>query len=56
MKKGNSERKLSLNKLKISKITNLQAIKGGDDTVADRNTCMFPDNGSKPKDPIVVRV
>ncbi len=49
MKKNINEKKLSLNKEKISKITNLQAIKGGDDLQNRTDPkCAFPDNASKP--------
>jgi hypothetical protein len=49
MKKQATAKKLSLNKLKISKITNLQIIKGGDDDL-EKTGCMFPENASKPKE------
>lgn len=49
MKKKPLEKKLSLNKMKISKITNLQVIKGGVNLLLDVDTqCAFPDNASKP--------
>lgn len=49
MKKKIIKKKLSLNKLKISKITNLQIIKGGDDDL-EKTGCMFPENASKPNE------
>ncbi len=49
MKKKPIEKKLSLNKMKISKITNLQVIKGGEDLLLKTDPqCAFPDNASKP--------
>ena len=49
MKKKSNEKKLSLNKMKISRITNLRAIKGGDDLQNKTDPkCAFPDNASKP--------
>lgn len=50
MKKKTNEKKLSLNKMKISKITNLQSVKGGEDVKGRVTTCAFPENGSKKGD------
>lgn len=49
MKKAPFEKKLSLNKMKISKITNLQVVKGGQgfQPITDLQ-CAFPENASKP--------
>ncbi|MGA9212605.1 hypothetical protein [Kaistella sp.] len=49
MKKQKSVKKISLNKVKISKITNLKSIKGGDDDL-EKTGCMFPENASKPNE------
>lgn len=53
MKKNKSSKKISLNKVKISKITNLRTIKGGEENLQIEKTCMFPENASKPKETIV---
>lgn len=52
MKKQKSVRKISLNKVKISKIINLKSIKGGDDDL-EKTGCMFPENASKATDTTV---
>ncbi|WP_164467945.1 hypothetical protein [Epilithonimonas vandammei] len=52
MKKKFNAKKPSLNKVKISKINNLQSIKGGLNEEKIR-TCAYPDNASKdPQGPI----
>lgn len=38
MKKQNTEKKLSLNKLQMAKLTNLNVIKGGDDAIGPDKT------------------
>jgi len=50
MKKKTNEKKLSLNKMTISKITNLKSVKGGDDLNGKRTTCAYPENASKKGD------
>ncbi|MCD9616613.1 hypothetical protein [Chryseobacterium gleum] len=55
MKKNINEKKLSLNKVKISKINNLNSIKGGIIGLEKIRTCAFPDNASKdPQEPIKI--
>lgn len=49
MKKKPNEKRLSLNKMKILQITNLQTIKGGDDETQIKTRCIFPENASKPQ-------
>lgn len=53
MKKVSNETKLSLNKMKISKVTNLKVIKGGDDGQDRTRNCAHPENASKPKDTVI---
>ena len=47
-KNESNVKKLSLNKMTISKINNLSVIKRGDDSDDKKQTCAFPDNASKP--------
>lgn len=55
MEKNINEKKLSLNKVKISKIINLNSIKGGKGLEEKIRTCAFPDNASKdPQGPIKI--
>jgi len=56
MKKSTNKNKLTLNKIQVTKLTNLYSIKGGDDAQDNKTKCMFPENGSKPKDPIIIKV
>ncbi len=49
-------KKLSLNKVKIIKVNNLNKITGGDGTTqinAVQETCGNPENGSKPQETIL---
>lgn len=50
MKKNIKERKLSLNKIQIAILSNLQAIRGGEDAQGNKTQCMFPANMSKKPD------
>ncbi|WP_168189510.1 MULTISPECIES: hypothetical protein [Elizabethkingia] len=49
MKKTNqTEKKLSLKKLQLIKVTNLQKIRGGNAVEGEGEPCKDPDNASKP--------
>ena len=51
MKKNVSQKKLSLNKIKITKPSQLNSIKGGGEALEEN--CRYPENGSKQKDTLV---
>ena len=51
--KKKSEKKLSLKKIQMVKINNLNKIVGGKIYLVDENTCGDPENTSSPRDTIV---